>query len=427
MKWFVGVVENTKDPLEQGRLQVRAFGYHTDDKNDIPTEDLPWATVMVPLTQSGVGGIGSSIGVTQGVWVCGFFTDNTGSQDMIIMGSLPSSSWDFGEYPDTEGFHDPDKVHPKRGGNDLPDAATSQYQTSASYDSKVKTRKQNVPTATRAKVSTLDNTKSESDFELKSWSVPDPTETNKPSYPMNRVHSTVSGHTIELDDTPGSERISQFHPSGTYTEVQSDGTEVTYIKGSSYRVVVGGNNVLVEGECNLTINGDCRTYVKGDYHLEVNGDYTETIRGSRQSKIGVNNMTEVINDNAMNIGGKDTKTIYGDKIVDVAGEGDYTFARDLDMFSGGLRSDSSVTGHDIKTVGSCNVLCGSHLVEGPLTVLGGYPTQVTGSLSATGAINTPSTVTAGNDVVSGTITLKNHVHGGVQTGSGLTSTSTPTP
>ena len=39
MIWFTGVVESTNDPLEQGRLKVRCYGYHTDDKTALPTID----------------------------------------------------------------------------------------------------------------------------------------------------------------------------------------------------------------------------------------------------------------------------------------------------------------------------------------------------------------------------------------------------
>ena len=41
--WFAGVVEDRQDPLKLGRVRVRCLGYHTDDRNVLPTEDLPWA------------------------------------------------------------------------------------------------------------------------------------------------------------------------------------------------------------------------------------------------------------------------------------------------------------------------------------------------------------------------------------------------
>jgi Gp5 N-terminal OB domain len=58
--WFTGVVEDTSDPLQMGRVRVRCFGYHTEDKVQIPTESLPWALVMTPITSASMSGIGTS-------------------------------------------------------------------------------------------------------------------------------------------------------------------------------------------------------------------------------------------------------------------------------------------------------------------------------------------------------------------------------
>ena len=49
LQHFVGVVEDRNDPLSLGRCRVRAFGIHTEDKAMIPTEDLPWATPVMPF------------------------------------------------------------------------------------------------------------------------------------------------------------------------------------------------------------------------------------------------------------------------------------------------------------------------------------------------------------------------------------------
>ena len=36
--WFIGVVEDRNDPSKLGRVKVRCLGFHTEDKNDIPTQ-----------------------------------------------------------------------------------------------------------------------------------------------------------------------------------------------------------------------------------------------------------------------------------------------------------------------------------------------------------------------------------------------------
>ena len=88
-KWWFGVVEDRADPLELGRVRVRCFGYHTDDLNEIPLEDLPWAQPIQDITSAALGGIGkSATGLIEGTWVIGFFADGEDAQRPIIMGSL---------------------------------------------------------------------------------------------------------------------------------------------------------------------------------------------------------------------------------------------------------------------------------------------------------------------------------------------------
>ena len=89
MKLYTGVVEDILDPLEAGRVRVRVFGLHTDDKSLIPTESLPWADVAIPVTSASVSGIGHSpTGLLRGSWVIVFFTDKD-EQYPVVLASLP--------------------------------------------------------------------------------------------------------------------------------------------------------------------------------------------------------------------------------------------------------------------------------------------------------------------------------------------------
>ena len=87
--WFTGVVESRDDPAKLGRVQVRCLGYHTEDLNDIPSADLPWAHVMHPVTDPSMQGMGNTPSfLTEGTWVIGFFRDANEKQQPIIMGSF---------------------------------------------------------------------------------------------------------------------------------------------------------------------------------------------------------------------------------------------------------------------------------------------------------------------------------------------------
>ena len=74
--WWHGVVEDVNDPLKLGRCRVRVFGYHTDNLQELPTPDLPWAHPIQPITSAAVSGIGMSpTGLLPGSHVLGFFMD----------------------------------------------------------------------------------------------------------------------------------------------------------------------------------------------------------------------------------------------------------------------------------------------------------------------------------------------------------------
>lgn len=86
---ITGVVEDIQDPLKIGRVRVRIFGRHTDNRADIPTESLPWALCEFPVNSASVSGIGvSPTGLVRGSWVTLDFLDQE-EQYPIVKGVLP--------------------------------------------------------------------------------------------------------------------------------------------------------------------------------------------------------------------------------------------------------------------------------------------------------------------------------------------------
>lgn len=89
--WWIGQVETNKDddPKKSGRFRVRIVGQHLKQCDAVPTNELPWANVMMPVTTPFSDGLitGASIGLEQGNWVIGFYLDND-KQKPIIMGSI---------------------------------------------------------------------------------------------------------------------------------------------------------------------------------------------------------------------------------------------------------------------------------------------------------------------------------------------------
>ena len=83
-KSWIGVVENTEDPLKQGRVKVRIFGYHTEDLVALPTAALPWCTLM-----TGPNAAGSFNVPEAGAYVTGYFADGESTQNPYIAAVLP--------------------------------------------------------------------------------------------------------------------------------------------------------------------------------------------------------------------------------------------------------------------------------------------------------------------------------------------------
>lgn len=82
--WFTGVVEGREDPAMLGRMRVRIIGWHDDKKNLVPTESLPWAQVLMPVTGQRQFSLPK-----EGEWVMGFFQDGRNGQMPVIMGVYP--------------------------------------------------------------------------------------------------------------------------------------------------------------------------------------------------------------------------------------------------------------------------------------------------------------------------------------------------
>jgi GH24 family phage-related lysozyme (muramidase) len=121
VNWFVGVVEDRMDPLEQGRVRVRVWGLHPYEKVQGPvkglrTEDLPWMSVIMPTSSASVSGIQTAMtGMVPGTHVYGHFLDKW-KLNGIVLGTYTSNSTQKAN--PNEGFADPTGQYPLYLGND---------------------------------------------------------------------------------------------------------------------------------------------------------------------------------------------------------------------------------------------------------------------------------------------------------------------
>lgn len=91
-------------------------------------------------------------------------------------------------------------------------------------------------------------------------------------YPYNKPSESWSGHQIQIDDTPGHERIFIRHSSGTFYEISADGKVQQMSVGDSKTYNKAGVTITVDENSDSKTEGHSRTQSGGGIHIEVAGD-----------------------------------------------------------------------------------------------------------------------------------------------------------
>ena len=344
-KHFVGVVEDRHDPEKTGRLRVRCLGIHTSDKNKIATADLPWASVMLPTTSSGISGLGQSPSfIVEGSWVWGYFRDGDGlMQEMVIVGTLPGRPAELGKT--ASGFYDPNSrldengeptgvsVYPKEFAE--PDtnrlAVNNPDKEHESLTARKAARLENIPTADFDEISP-NITASDTD----NWS--QPAITYNAVYPYNHVFESESGHIREYDDSftidedgvrTNHYRIHERHASGTSYEIDSAGNRIDLNMASYFNITQKDNKHYIKGNSDVTIDGRHKVFINksgtadNNYDIQVgpnanvniqvdNGNLNVvTKEGKFNFDVGSDMNINVGGNYNLNVQGSETKTVEG--------------------------------------------------------------------------------------------------------------------
>jgi len=80
----IGIVEDNEDPLELGRVRVRVFDIHGNDKIKIPTAKLPFAHVLHAANHKSKFEV-----IAIGDWVYITTLDGQNAQEILVLGVLP--------------------------------------------------------------------------------------------------------------------------------------------------------------------------------------------------------------------------------------------------------------------------------------------------------------------------------------------------
>jgi hypothetical protein len=274
-QWFVGVVEDRADPKKLGRVRVRCLGYHTENLDKLPTDDLPWAHPMNPITSATVSGIGQTpLGVVEGTWVVGFFTDGRDAQQPMIMGTLPGVPAKLPTKDSNLGFQDYiNGNYPKYTETDVNRLAVGDDDNPHSSLTIRKADRDLAVGVTQIDGIFTGVGQIPNDLDITSWDEPE--TPYDATYPRNHVYESEGGHRREMDDTPTKERIHERHSSGSGYEIGPDGTKVTRVKQDNYTIVTNDDYTHIQGTQRHTTDEGVRIRVNANgeegnnYNIEV--------------------------------------------------------------------------------------------------------------------------------------------------------------
>jgi hypothetical protein len=395
--WWFGVVENRIDPLEIGRCQVRCFGWHTHDINQIAVSELPWAHPVVPY------GVKSVQPPPEGTMVFGFFADGKEAKYPIIMGTVPGVPEEIRQ--SNMGFTDPFTDEQKAASGFPRKVANSSITTNASGPNIVNEAPKrnpsnlNEPTTSRLarpeSAVDSDNTylgiRTESianttiDFQRKNrvvsiknagnafWQEPFPSFNAR--YPFNNVTETESGHAFELDDSPNFERVQLSHRTGSTLEFLPSGSIKLKSFNNKFDITMGNHKSYVNGVKDET--------VQSDMMLRINGTLT----------IKAENIEFVANDNIAIQGAKVKITALQDlHIASKGGDAKMTAAGDLDikakgsLVAGGMKNASLVSQGDALVEAGVGKTAG---LSGTFAKISGLTCDIAAAITDIGSNSTP--------------------------------------
>lgn len=296
--WWRGVVEDRKDPLMLGRLRVRIHGWHTADKTELPTDELPWATPELPMDH-----FQNVVGPREGDWVRGYFADGVKAQQPIICAitlGIPEKEanrdkgfFDPRDQAEVDSApHEPDDTHQHDdgSGSDIDEQTDKSSYPDKHYLNEPRSHRiqraekiaetivqkridnveigqKDVPTADHPAGTGSDVDSPEGTF----------TEEESPygaEYPYNHVWASESGHVREVDDTPGAERLSEVHRSGTFEEVHPSGLTVRKIVDHFFLITLRSWFIHIEAFCLHTVDKGMKLFVNKDREIGNNYDAT---------------------------------------------------------------------------------------------------------------------------------------------------------
>lgn len=218
------------DPLQTGRVRARIV-HHDGTKQDIPTDKLPYTTVLTPMTGVGSQGIAggglSPVGIRPGATLVVMW-DTENPEYRIAVGTVPVDAGAQGvKSSSTSGALG--GLASRTSGTTGPHAAKFEAKSDAAKEIHEKSPPQY--TKVGGKYQYTFSTKSDGDFRY--------------------ILHDVKGQVFEA----------KVHPSGTFSEMQSD--------GSMAEGVMGNMKTSVDGEYTMGVQGNMAIFTNTNMEIRV--------------------------------------------------------------------------------------------------------------------------------------------------------------
>lgn len=339
--WFVGVVENRNDPRKEGRVQVRAFSVHGTNAQ-VPTESLPWAVCIS-------GSYDPNYPIPPlNAWVFGFFIDGRDAQQPMILGLIPTQMTGLID-PVANGWG----VIPTENVN-----LNSQGSRAIDYGQPSNSRKARGEDIQNTDILFQEVNRLSADFSSieEGLTINEPVPGYNAVYPYNRVIETAGGHSIELDDSPGGERIRIWHSKGAFVEMHQSGAMVIKASNDLWLGAEGNICIVSKTQQYIKVEGDAVMSVDGNMALEVNGDMRHTVGGNYELSVG----------GQLNLNGSEEIQARGAKVrIEANVEGvNIKAAKNVSMQSGEAFNIKSGIGINQQAVGDINVKSENLYIQG---------------------------------------------------------------
>ena len=298
--WWTGIVEGRKDPKKAGRLQIRIYGWHTEEKKYIPSEELLWAQPIFPTNSSN-----NTYACKEGDTVFGFFLDGDSAQYPVIFGRIPDIPEKL--YPPDKGFSDPGEnleerpVEIKTRNMVDGEGVTFTNRDPARYPLYLK----EATTSRFARNENLDRTflpfveanihKNIDTAGSVTWDEID--SAYAAQYPYNDSLLSESGHSFDIDDTKDNERITLAHRTGSMMEFTPSGSTHQKDMNNRYHLVHGSDMKNVRGNLYHTTERYTRYKSKGKTFVDLHS--LLNLRVGKTARIDVNELAIISSSTAI--------------------------------------------------------------------------------------------------------------------------------